>query len=74
MRVTSLKSVAGHCAAVYRERFGYEPDDLPCSARLDRAGLALPLHSFLGPEDVDRCAAAVGTALNPAERNLPVSC
>ena len=48
-------SVAGHCAAFYRERFGYRPADLPCSARLDRAGLALPLHSLMSPDHVDEC-------------------
>jgi len=57
-------SVAGHCAAVYRERFGYQPDQLPCSARLDRAGLALPLHSGMNPSDLSRCVASVRQALS----------
>ena len=55
-------SVAGHCAKIYRERFGYKPADLPISAKLDVNGLALPLHSFVADADVVRCAALLRDA------------
>jgi len=56
-------SFAGHCATVYREQFGYRPGDLPCSARLDRSGLALPLHSLMSRDHVDDCVSLLCTAL-----------
>jgi dTDP-4-amino-4,6-dideoxygalactose transaminase len=55
-------SVAGHCAKIYRKRFGYKPDDLPISAKLDMSGLALPLHSFVADEDIVRCASLLKEA------------
>ena len=59
-------SVAGHCAAFYRAELGYRPDDLPCSARLNRAGLALPLHSRMRPEHADDCASVLCASLHCA--------
>jgi len=49
-------SVAGHCGAFYRDRFGCQPSDLPHSARLHSHGLSLPLHSRMQQQDMRRCA------------------
>ncbi len=50
-------AVAGHCAEVYRHRFGYKPSDLPVSARLESRGIALPLQTIMETSDARRCAA-----------------
>ena len=52
-------SVAGHCAKVYRERFDYNPDDLPISAKFDYQGLALPMHEFLTENHIMRCTSSL---------------
>ncbi len=52
-------SVAGHCTTFYRERFGHEADDLPCSAHLHQAGLALPLHSHMDASDAKHCVSSL---------------
>jgi len=49
-------SISGHCAHVYKSRFGYRPGDLPVSDRLNRQGLALPLYADLSDEEVQQCA------------------
>jgi len=56
-------SVAGHCGAVYRERFGYARADLPVSARLHEQGLALPLFGEMTDDDAAWCAAALREVL-----------
>jgi perosamine synthetase len=58
---TGPGSVAAHCAALYCRQFGYQPSDLPQSARLHNQGLALPLHSFLDSDDLSRCVALVAS-------------
>jgi dTDP-4-amino-4,6-dideoxygalactose transaminase len=63
-------SVAGHGAAVYRERFGYQPDELPCAAQLDSAGLALPLQPRMDLGDLLDCVACISTLLAQAEITL----
>jgi dTDP-4-amino-4,6-dideoxygalactose transaminase len=45
-------SVAAHCIHVYRERFGYNVQDLPISTKLDSQGLALPLYSDMTDVEV----------------------
>ncbi len=56
-------SIAGHCMAVYRERFGYKSKDLPQSAKLHHQGLALPLHSFMSVSDLEECASLLSRLL-----------
>jgi dTDP-4-amino-4,6-dideoxygalactose transaminase len=56
-------SVAGHAAKVYRQRYGYTDSDLPVSLRLDRQGLALPLHASMTDAEIDLCTQALAAEL-----------
>jgi len=50
-----LGSMTGHCMNVYREKFGYQPEDFPNSLRFFEKGLALPLHHLVQKEDIQEC-------------------
>ena len=56
-------AVSGHCASLYRRRFGYADADLPVSAWLHAQGLALPLYSGMTDEDVATCVGCLREAL-----------
>jgi perosamine synthetase len=42
---------AVHMLGVYRERFGYSPDDFPGARDCDRYSMAIPLHNRMTSED-----------------------
>jgi len=43
----------------YRRTFGTRPEDFPVATRAESQSMALPLHNHMGPDDVDRVAAAL---------------
>ena len=42
---------AVHMVGVYRERFGYSPDDFPGARDCDQYSMAIPLHNRMTSED-----------------------
>jgi dTDP-4-amino-4,6-dideoxygalactose transaminase len=48
---SSAGSIAGHCLKIYHNSFGYKPDDLPISAKLDCQGVALPMYASLSEQE-----------------------
>lgn len=63
--VVAQGSVAAHCSRLYGSEYGYQPSDLPTSTRLDRKGLALPLHTFMDSSHVERGSALLRAACGP---------
>lgn len=51
-----------HLHPVYRERFGYEPDDFPNAAWISERTVSIPLSPKLDDEDVEDVIAAVRAA------------
>ena len=60
---TGPGSVAAHCGALYQNRFGYRPEELPVSAKLASHGLALPVYEGLSASQVSECATLVRQAI-----------
>lgn len=56
---TSVHFVPLHMHTVYRERYGYQAQDLPVAARLSKEIVSLPLYARMSALDVERVAEAV---------------
>lgn len=50
---------AVHMLGLYRERFGYAPNDCPGAAACDANTMAIPLHNRMDRADFERVAAAL---------------
>ena len=50
---------AVHMLGLYRERFGYRPDDFPAARDCDRHTMAIPLHNRMSPDDYRHVADAI---------------
>ncbi|MBL4844256.1 MAG: DegT/DnrJ/EryC1/StrS family aminotransferase [Planctomycetes bacterium] len=50
---------AVHCLGLYRERFGFKPEDFPRAWDCDRQSLAIPLHNRMTSADYERVVAAL---------------
>jgi UDP-4-amino-4-deoxy-L-arabinose-oxoglutarate aminotransferase len=55
-----------HTLSYYRERFGYQPDDLPNAALFGQRTLSLPFWPYMPEAHVARVANALGEALHEA--------
>jgi dTDP-4-amino-4,6-dideoxygalactose transaminase len=50
---------AVHTLGLYRERFGYRPEDFPGALACAEQSMAIPLHNRMSPEDFERVAATL---------------
>ena len=50
---------AVHCLGLYRERFGYGPQDFPGAFACAEQSMAIPLHNRMTSEDFERVAATL---------------
>jgi perosamine synthetase len=60
---STIGTYALHTEPFFRHTYGYEPGQLPASARLGRQALALPLYPTMTEAEVDRVAGAVEAAV-----------
>ena len=44
---------AVHMLGLYRQKFGFTPDDFPAARDCDRYSMAIPLHNRMTAEDYD---------------------
>ncbi|MEW4527103.1 DegT/DnrJ/EryC1/StrS family aminotransferase [Maioricimonas sp. JC845] len=63
---TSVHYTPLHMHPLYRERFGYSPEDLPVAAALYDRIISLPIHPKMSDEDIENVAS---TAIRIAEEN-----
>jgi perosamine synthetase len=56
---STIGTYALHTEPFFRRTYGYEPGQLPASARLSRQSVALPLYPTMTEADVDRVTGAV---------------
>lgn len=50
---------AVHTLGLYRERFGYRPQDFPGALACAEVSMAIPLHNRMTPEDFERVASTL---------------
>ena len=61
---TNLGAHAVHSQPYYRNKYGYEKEDYKNSLRAYESGLALPLHSDLGIEEIQKIVLELKDAIN----------
>jgi perosamine synthetase len=65
---TSVHFIPLHLHPLYRDRYGYQPDDLPVAYRAYQSLVSLPIYSTMCPNDVDRVIGAVTDVLEATRR------
>lgn len=60
---TTLGTYAMHAQPVYQREFGYQPGDLPCSYRIFRQSLTLPLYPQMSEADLESVVDALDQSL-----------
>ena len=50
---------AVHMLGVYRDRFGFSPDDFPSARDCDRNSMAIPLHNRMSADDYEHVIATL---------------
>jgi dTDP-4-amino-4,6-dideoxygalactose transaminase len=45
--------------AAYRKHYKTDPANFPVATHVEQQSIALPLHSHMGPDDVDRVVSAL---------------
>jgi perosamine synthetase len=57
-----------HLQPLYRERFGYQPGDFPVTEAVAQSTLALPFHSNMDEETLDRVCGGLHRAISEFQR------
>ena len=65
---TSVHFIPLHLHPYYRDRWGYQPADLPVAAREYERVISLPIWPGMTDADVDRVVAGLVSTLEPARR------
>jgi perosamine synthetase len=65
---TSVHFIPLHLHPLYRDRYGYQPDDLPVAHHAYQRLVSLPIYSGMSSNDVDRVIEAVVDVLEDSRR------
>jgi len=66
---TSVHFIPLHLHPYYRQRFGYQPADLPVATREYERELSLPIYPDLQPTEQERITSVLGRILSEARRS-----
>jgi dTDP-4-amino-4,6-dideoxygalactose transaminase len=70
---TSVHFIPLHLHPYYRDRFGYQPGDLPNSEDAFARCLSLPIYPDMSDSDVERVASAVESFVGQNRRRVPMA-